>query len=76
MTIKELKELLSRFDDDLPIAYKRHSVYKALDPNDKNDIIEIVALVDMGGYLENATHRWVSPVKKFSSKLYVVLPGN
>ena len=68
MTIKELKELLNNYDENLPVAYQLHSEYYSMEPED----IELAELVDNKGYLT----RPYRPVEHAKKKTWLTFPGN
>jgi len=71
MTVKELREFLELFPDDLEIVYKLYSDYEEL----KGEDIEMVSAVNNGSYVMRS-HNTMSEENKKKEKKYLCFPGN
>lgn len=70
MNVKELREFLAKFPDDMDVLYKFCSDYELLDADD----IEVKGAVDQGGYWMRA-NATMSDDNKSRMKKYLILPG-
>ncbi len=71
MNVKELKELLEKYPDDMEIIYEIHSDYELLEAED----IKIVPAVTKGAWIMRS-HRTMSAENKRNEKEYLGFPGN
>ena len=71
MNVKELKELLSRYPDDMEVIYCLFSDYEMLAAD---DIGEVKAVFKEGYVMRS--HRTMSQENKDSEKTYLCFPGN
>lgn len=71
MNVKELRERLEQFPDDLEVLYRCCSDYERLNAED----LEITQAVDQGHYWMRA-HHTMSDENKARMKDYLLFPGN
>lgn len=71
MNVKELRELLEKYPDDMEVLYQLYSDYENLKPDD----ISAMPSVNMGGYWMRS-HPTMSSENKANEKIYLVFPGN
>jgi hypothetical protein len=70
MTVKELIEHLQTLDEDLPVAYRKHSEFADLN---SVALITLETLRDNGGYL---TELYTREDRLKGGRTYVCFPGN
>ena len=71
MNVKELRELLATFPDDLEVLYCCCSDYDRMEPEE----IKVVEAVDQGGYWMRS-HHTMSEDNQSRMKKYLLFPGN
>jgi hypothetical protein len=71
MNVRELKELLAQYPEDLEVLYCLCSDYTRMEPTD----IGVVKAVDQGGY-HMRPHYSMSAENKAKLADYLLFPGN
>ena len=71
MTVKELKQMLDRYPDDMQIVNERYSDYEII----SEDEWEVVQGVDQDGWVM-CSHPTMSDDNKAREKSYLLLEGN
>jgi len=71
VNVKELKEILAQYPDDMEILYRLYSDYEMLNADD----ISVVEAVDQNGYWMR-THPTMSADNQSRKSTYLLFPGN
>lgn len=71
MNVRELKQALEQYPDDMEVLYCLHSDFERMEADD----ISTVEAVDQNGYWMR-THRTMSADNQARKKTYLLFPGN